>query len=208
VFTSSAGFQKLVITVPIAAVFLIAWAGKSTVAQAPANSSDLPVPTLRAAVSSSPRDLPPPVEQSATPTATPGTSVPVPILDDPPSTKSPAPSAEEAPPLTSAAPADATDDPEKAAIAFVEQNEKHAENQLKALREEEAKLRERLTKVEGGIKRWESLLGALKQSRTLKAVTVPKVQSDLAFPTKSDVEPASLEPVEPLPQPKVVPAKK
>ncbi len=56
-------------------------------------------------------------------------------------------------------------DPEKAALAFAEENQKQAETQLKALKEEEAKLKARLQKVESGIRRWESLLTALKQSQ-------------------------------------------
>jgi hypothetical protein len=66
-----------------------------------------------------------------------------------------------------------SDDPEKAALAFVEQNQKQAEAQLQNLRAEEAKLQARLKKVEAGIKRWESLLGALKQSKGSVAVGVP-----------------------------------
>jgi hypothetical protein len=57
------------------------------------------------------------------------------------------------------------EDPEKAAIAFLESNQKMAESQLHSLRAEEAKLRARLQKVEAGIKRWDSLLGALEQSQ-------------------------------------------
>jgi anti-sigma-K factor RskA len=50
-------------------------------------------------------------------------------------------------------------------LAFAQQNEKMAESAVKALKDEEAKLRARLEKVEAGIKRWENLLGALKQSQ-------------------------------------------
>ena len=67
-------------------------------------------------------------------------------------------------------PATETDDPEKAAMVFVEQNEKMAESQLQNLRAEQAKLRARLLKVEAGIKRWDTLLGALKQSQGTVAV--------------------------------------
>ena len=67
------------------------------------------------------------------------------------------------------APGDATaaevDDPEKVATAFLEQNQKLAEAHLKTLKEEAEKLKARLLKVEAGIKRWDSLLGALKQSQ-------------------------------------------
>jgi hypothetical protein len=58
-----------------------------------------------------------------------------------------------------------TEDPEKAVRSFVEQNQKVAETQLKNLRDEEAKLRARLQKVEAGIKRWEALVKALKVSK-------------------------------------------
>jgi hypothetical protein len=57
------------------------------------------------------------------------------------------------------------DDPEKVAIAFLEQNQKLADAQLKALKEEAEKLKARLTKVESAIKRWDRLLGALKGSQ-------------------------------------------
>jgi hypothetical protein len=55
-----------------------------------------------------------------------------------------------------------SEDPEKTVQTFVDQNQKVAETQLKALRDEEAKLRSRLQKVEAGIKRWEALVDALK----------------------------------------------
>ena len=63
-------------------------------------------------------------------------------------------------------------------MAFVEQNQKMAESQLKNLKDEEAKLRDRLRKVEAGIKRWESLLGALKQSQGSVAVASPGNSAD------------------------------
>jgi hypothetical protein len=63
-----------------------------------------------------------------------------------------------------------TDDPEKDAQAFAEQNRKMAEAQLKALKEEEARLRARLQKVDSGIKRWQALLEALKQSESVSVV--------------------------------------
>ena len=56
------------------------------------------------------------------------------------------------------------EDPEKVASDFLEHNHKFAEAQLKALKEEAEKLKARLAKVEGGIKRWDRLLEALKQS--------------------------------------------
>jgi hypothetical protein len=58
-----------------------------------------------------------------------------------------------------------SEDPEEAVQSFVEQNQKVAETQLKNLRDEQAKLRARLRKVEAGVKRWEALVEALKLSK-------------------------------------------
>jgi hypothetical protein len=68
------------------------------------------------------------------------------------------------PPTAPAATEGQNDDPEKTVQAFVEQNRKVAEARLKGLKDEEQKLRGRLQKVEGGIKRWEALLAALDKS--------------------------------------------
>lgn len=199
--TSYAGLRKLVVTVPIAALCLLVWVAKSTVAQAPAKAP-APVPIAEnAAVPQSPTDAPPPLEQTLTPAADSDSSPPPPPLQDLKPAKQSPPFANQSP---SAEPPDAAEDPEKAATVFVEQNEKHAEAQLKALRDEEAKLRDRLRKVEGGIKRWESLLGALKQSRAAGAVTVTGVLGNVSVPPEIGGEPTDLEPV---PHPKVLPAK-
>ena len=80
------------------------------------------------------------------------------------STADPAPS----PPLA------VVDDPEKAAQAFVQANEKQAESQLKALTDEAEKLRTRLRKVEAGIKRWEALEQALRKSQAVDTAAGPK----------------------------------
>ncbi len=86
-----------------------------------------------------------------------------------------------------------SEDPEKAAMALAERDANLAEAQLKSLRDEAAKLRHRLRRVEGGIKRWESLLGALRQSQGV----APRMKPDdppapsLAVP----VPPTSLEDV-------------
>ena len=56
------------------------------------------------------------------------------------------------------------EDPEKVANDFLEHNHKFAEAQLKALKEEAEKIKARLAKVEAGIKRWDRLVEALKQS--------------------------------------------
>ena len=82
------------------------------------------------------------------------------------------------------APGDATpdaDDPEKVATAFLEQNQKLAEAHLKTLKEEAEKLKARLLKVEAGIKRWDSLLEALKHSRD-NAKTTPPAPTGLRLP--------------------------
>jgi hypothetical protein len=103
------------------------------------------------------------------------------------------------------------EDPEKAAIAFLESNQKMAESQLHSLRAEEAKLRARLQKVEAGIKRWDSLLGALEQSQRgaeglLPGSIVGWKQSD---PVGIDQEPIQqLDPVIPEVKPAPVPSKK
>jgi hypothetical protein len=70
-------------------------------------------------------------------------------------------------PTAPAAPESITsDDPEKNAQAFVEQNRKQAETELKTLKDEAERLRARLRKVDSGIKRWEALLQALRQSES------------------------------------------
>jgi len=56
-----------------------------------------------------------------------------------------------------------SDDPEKDAQAFVDENRKVAEARLKALTDEANKLRARLQKIEAGIRRWQLLLEAMKQ---------------------------------------------
>jgi len=55
-----------------------------------------------------------------------------------------------------------TDDPEKSAQAFVERSRKEAEAHLKALTTEAAQLRSQLAKLESGIKRWQTLVNALR----------------------------------------------
>jgi hypothetical protein len=93
--------------------------------------------------------------KASTPEFQPGTVL---SPDDGPS---PAPVAAAAPNPSAAD----NEDPEKAVQSFVDQNQKVAETQLKNLRDEEAKLRARLQKVEAGIKRWEVLVEALKVSK-------------------------------------------
>jgi hypothetical protein len=147
--------SKLACVVAFAAVCLIGWVAKSALAQDP------PVPALL-------QELPPKAEVSK-PSVSPDQE-PAPLQAssaDSVFTKSPPPQAaagvNELSAATPSAP-DPADDPEKVALAFVEQNQKQAESQLKNLKDEETKLRARLQKVESGIRRWESLLVALKQS--------------------------------------------
>jgi hypothetical protein len=87
-----------------------------------------------------------------------------------------------------------------------------AESQLKSLKDEEAKLRDRLRKVEGGIKRWESLLGALKQSQGSVAAASPAIQGNWKQAEPSEPGPQRLAPDDtepmPLPKSKVVPGVK
>jgi hypothetical protein len=61
--------------------------------------------------------------------------------------------------------AESGEEPEKCALAFAEGAQKLAEAQRRALKDEEVRLRARLQKVEAGIKRWDSVLAALKQSQ-------------------------------------------
>jgi hypothetical protein len=106
----------------------------------------------------------------------------------------------------------AADDPEKSAMAFVEQNQKMAESQLTNLKAEEAKLRDRLRKVEAGIKRWESLLGALKQSQGSVAIVGPGNPGNWKQAVPDEPGPQRLVPdfVDPIPkaEPKPIGIKK
>jgi hypothetical protein len=87
----------------------------------------------------------------------------------------------------------ATPDPERAALAFVAENQKLAESQLKNLKDEESKLKARLLKVQAGIKRWESLIDALRQSQTDDARVVPGAPTS-RVETPSELEPVNLRP--------------
>ena len=81
------------------------------------------------------------------------------------------------------------EDPEKSVRAFVEQNRKVAQEELKKLKDEAERLRARLGKVEGGIRRWETLLTALENSeKTMKPAFKPVSEK----PT--ELEPTLLEP--------------
>lgn len=81
-----------------------------------------------------------------------------------------------------------------------------AESQLTSLKAEEAKLKDRLRKVEAGIKRWESLVGALKQSQGSVAIVGPGGNPGNWKQAESD-EPGPQR-LEPLPKSKRIDGKK
>jgi hypothetical protein len=89
----------------------------------------------------------------------------------------------------SASPASAAADPEKTALVFVAENQKLAESQLKSLKDEESMLKARLLKVQAGIRRWESLVEALKQSQESVAVAAPRAPTS-RVDTDSDERPS------------------
>jgi hypothetical protein len=166
---------RLAVAVVLAGLIGIGWMVRSTWAQ------DLLKPATPA-----PLELPPPSPSEG---QVPGT--PVPNLADSPaipgSPAQPIPAAALPEPtelLPSGQPAapGAIEDPEKIVQAFVAQNRKVAESQLKNLKSEAERLRARLQKVEAGVKRWESLLAALDQSET--------TAKDLGGPSELEPSPA------------------
>jgi hypothetical protein len=120
---------------------------------------------------------------------------PRPLSEQPIGTKTTLPegAVEANPPTTSE-----NEDPAKAAQDFVEQNQKVAETQLKNLRDEEAKLRARLQKVEAAIKRWEALVSALNVSATAQTVV-----SSPNFGPRLSADPPEV--LDPIPKSKIVP---
>jgi nucleotide-binding universal stress UspA family protein len=159
-------------------VFLIGWANRYSIAES--RPQDLPAPApsggaKEALPSATPESIKPesaaaspgsaPAEALALPSVSKDALSPEPILN--PITASPAPAPVVVGPDHSPIEAE---DPEKVATEFLEQNQKLAEAQLKALKEEAQKLKARLTKVEAGIKRWDRLLVALNQSQGAAAV--------------------------------------
>jgi hypothetical protein len=178
---------KLACVAAFAAVCVIGWVTEATLAQDPAESpGSFPSPDKIAAAPAPVQGRPSPSRGPAKllvgsespaspheppvglPSAETVLAAPTPTAD---LLASGANSAPESP--IELSPINDPDDPEKAAMAFVEQNQKLAESQLKNLKDEQAKLRARLQKVEGGIKRWESLVGALKQSQGSVVVASP-----------------------------------
>ncbi len=164
---------------------LAGWATRYSIAQDPAKDAQppsLPSPDLLPPKAETPKPAPPQeqretVEGDLAPKsriAGPGDSLAVPSLNtlqDKPTPIEPSVAGAPAPVTVGPdhLPAEG-EDPEKVASAFLEHNQKLAEAQLKSLREEAEKLRARLTKVEAGIKRWDRLLQALKQSQGPGAV--------------------------------------
>jgi len=165
---------KVVVAAVIAGVMLIGWVSRSTRAQNSPQDVKQPQPSKAAGTpGTSPEVFPSPsTSVSALPIASepalessvpklPDSSVLDPLPSPPQGTSQPFSKVDSA---VARPPGDENDDPEKNVQAFVEQNRKVAEGQLKSLKDEAEKLRARLQKVEGGIKRWEALLAALEKS--------------------------------------------
>lgn len=179
-------------------------------AQAPAE----PVPALSVPVQSTPAvtepsKTPTPAIEDLKPECPPSSKATAPELQpgtvlSPADGPSPAPDAAAAPNPSAAD----NEDPEKAVQSFVDQNQKVAETQLKNLRDEEAKLRARLQKVEAGIKRWEVLVEALKVSKNGSVVSprfrvVPALRPDTpddlnAIPKSRIGPPPAAEKIDPM----------
>jgi hypothetical protein len=173
------------------------WVARTTLAQNP-NGGALPLPVTPAGID---RDGPPPVERAPAPLAQaaqkpsalapapapskPREAAPPPIGPaEPPLPTAPAePAAKQAlapyDPVAVTVAAPSSDDPERSAQAFVERSRKEAESNLKALTAEAAQLRARLARLESGIKRWQSLVNALKGTQAQAATEE----------TPSDLEP-------------------
>jgi hypothetical protein len=164
------GTRKLAIGGIVAGVTLVCFVARLSLAQKPADPparsvpEDASTPTIEDPKTEPPQASVPSAKQKLPPS-------------EPPSPLPAEPAADLVKDSASvAAPGSApiADDPEKVAKDFVEQNQKQAEAQLKNLKDEAEKLRARLQKVEAGIKRWETLLGALKQSQTATRIETPQ----------------------------------
>jgi hypothetical protein len=149
--------------VAIAGLIGIGWVARTTLAQ---ESRQKPVDSIPAPVSSG-------GELKGLPSA------PVPPL--PPAPVVSAHSPLELEPASGLPAPGESDDPEKKVQAFVEQNRKVAETQLKNLRDEAETLRARLQKVEAGIRRWESLLTALQTNEAPPGELAPIPQARRGF---------------------------
>jgi hypothetical protein len=169
------------ITGLVAWLGMVGWAAKTTRAQ---NGAQANPPTSASA--EQPKDGPPPpiaADSLAAPTPTlkmpdhlssPPTAHGEPVLPG----ISPAADANIAPPqapATEEPPVAASEDPEKSAQSFVERSRKEAETQLKVLTGEAEHLRARLARLETGIKKWQSLVNALRTAQGLETADHPTV---------------------------------
>jgi hypothetical protein len=160
---------KLALTLVAFGLCVIGWITRTSFAQNPPQDPP-PLPMAEASPVSPPQDLAVPKVELPRAGAAVDASPAAQLLDFPDRANGPATHPAPAPSLTapaalSSVAATVKEDPEKAALAFAEENQKQAEAQLRALKDEEAKLRARLRKVEAGIKRWQTLLLGLKQSQ-------------------------------------------
>jgi hypothetical protein len=187
--TASLNVTKLAIAGLVVGLSFIGWVARGSLAQDPAPSP--PPPTEPGATAPAPIPGTQDTKPHKGPEVLPLTKAEpnVPIADSPPQLTAPtlqthdlateiaaelgsvvAAPVDAAPPVANPAVAD---DPEKAAQAFVEENQKRADAELKSLKEEAEKLRTRLRKIEGGIKSWESLKRALQKSRAVDTTALP-----------------------------------
>ncbi|WP_165071666.1 hypothetical protein [Paludisphaera rhizosphaerae] len=139
---------------------------------------DLPPAPEEPALDVAPPVEPKPKQPKAAPAAVEESTNPLPPareLEPPPAAPAARVSAPEREPVrrTSASAEPAVDDPDARARTFVEKNQREADEQLKALREEAAQLKTRLARVEAGIRRWEALAEALDRSQE-RASTQPR----------------------------------
>jgi hypothetical protein len=153
----------LVAALGIAGAIWIGWVARTTRAQqgipvsppAPSSEAVKPAPDTPLPLPGPPTDGGvPAIQESTGPAPTSSKSVALPPAD-------PSVPPESAPP-DPAGPGN--DDPEKNARAFLEQNRRVAQGELRNLKDEAERLRTRLGKVEAGIRRWEALLAALDNS--------------------------------------------
>ncbi len=209
---------KLFLCGIICGLLLIGWASRYSIAQGRTQEVPPQIPS-----GGEPKEAPPQAKPE-TVGAEPALALPGPV-DLTPGDATPPPGPKNAPnskPLSSStsraapvvvgpdhSPIEA-EDPEKLAGQFLDQNQRIAEAQVKSLKEEAEKLKTRLTKVEAGIKRWERLLVAFKQSQEavdFTRVITPGVTGVVAeerpsgkiVPSKSETEPTDLSPVSPAP---------
>jgi hypothetical protein len=177
--TTSRNLIKVTIAGLVVGLSFVGWVAQGSRAQDPASiPQPLPEPAAPASTTAAPVQVAPPSDGPKT--KSPTTAEPnVPVADSPPQLTIPTLPAPEADlvPIQSSVPGEAAtvvsspakpavvDDPEKAAQAFVQENQKQAESQLKALKDEAERLKARLRKVEAGIARWQSLKDALQKSQ-------------------------------------------